>query len=154
MPYADPERQRAFLQQWYGERRSKLRQTRKNHYAANKNEIHKKRAVYRKVNSKRLNEVAKRAKLLKIYGLTLEEYEALRLATTNCPICGILLTKATKEKQSGTDAHLDHNHQTGAVRGFICSRCNKGLGCFSDDSEILCKAINWVKQNLNPVSDS
>ncbi len=41
-------------------------------------------------------------------------------------------------------ACIDHDHETGAVRGVLCSPCNKTLGTVSDDVEILQKAINYL----------
>ncbi len=41
---------------------------------------------------------------------------------------------------------VDHNHETGKIRGLLCSSCNKGLGMFTDDIEKLKRAIKY----LNP----
>ncbi len=40
---------------------------------------------------------------------------------------------------------LDHNHDTGKARGWICDRCNTGIGRFRDDIKILEKAIEYLK---------
>lgn len=53
-------------------------------------------------------------------------YEARKL--TECVICG--------EPKNERFA-VDHNHQTGKVRGGLCLRCNMGIGQFRDDPELL-----------------
>lgn len=45
-----------------------------------------------------------------------------------CIICG---------ETQAIQLAIDHNHQTGEVRGALCSRCNLGLGHFRDDPELL-----------------
>jgi hypothetical protein len=53
-----------------------------------------------------------------IYGLTDEEKsELFRSSDGLCAIC--LDEPATV---------IDHDHETGEVRGALCARCNKGLG--------------------------
>lgn len=39
---------------------------------------------------------------------------------------------------------LDHNHNTGDVRGFLCESCNTGIGRFDDTPEIVQKALDWL----------
>ena len=45
----------------------------------------------------------------------------------------------------GSPAHIDHNHKTGVIRGVLCRNCNSALGLFQDDTEILEKAIRYLK---------
>lgn len=43
---------------------------------------------------------------------------------------------------------LDHDHKTNKFRGWICDRCNTGLGKLGDDLEGLIKAVKYLnKQN-------
>jgi hypothetical protein len=64
------------------------------------------------------------------YGLTLDTLEALiahRHGT--CDICG----DAPAPDSMGRTLHVDHDHNTGKVRGMLCRECNFGLGKFQDD---------------------
>jgi hypothetical protein len=51
---------------------------------------------------------------------------ALKASTTECVICG------NKEKLV-----VDHDHASGEIRGLLCNHCNRGLGHFRDDPDLL-----------------
>lgn len=69
----------------------------------------------------------KRNSLRSLYGLTLESFhEMRRQQNCSCAICGVHETKSTK----GT-LYVDHDHETGKVRGLLCNRCNIILGQFN-----------------------
>lgn len=57
-----------------------------------------------------------------------------------CPIC-------LKRTIAGVTSKvvMDHNHKTGEIRGWICDSCNTGIGRFQDDTEILKRAIKFLK---------
>jgi hypothetical protein len=40
--------------------------------------------------------------------------------------------------------NVDHNHETGEVRGFLCNRCNIGLGHFSDNPALVYRALEYL----------
>jgi hypothetical protein len=81
------------------------------------------------------------------YNITKEEYIALlKKNNYECNICGIHQSKLKKR------LILDHNHKCcdnskpckKCIRGLLCDACNRGLGCFSDDTNKLSKAINYI----------
>lgn len=78
--------------------------------------------------------------LKRTYGITLEEYNRL-FAEQNgrCAICGISQLELTKR------LCVDHDHETGKVRGLICNMCNGGLGYFKDSLTSLEKAVEYLK---------
>jgi hypothetical protein len=40
---------------------------------------------------------------------------------------------------------IDHCHDTGDVRGILCSKCNTALGMFDDDTDKMKRAIDYLK---------
>tara|TARA_R110000737_G_C14167691_1_gene410812 strand:- start:30 stop:452 length:423 start_codon:yes stop_codon:yes gene_type:complete len=78
-------------------------------------------------------------------------YRAYELmAVKNCESCNVKLTKAKHNVRTKTDQVIDHCHDTGEVRGVLCSGCNLGLGHFTDSVTKLENAIKYIKNNLNP----
>lgn len=74
----------------------------------------------------------------KRYGMTGEGYHDLvRLQGGVCAICG-------GKCPTGRELSVDHCHETGMVRGLLCINCNRGLGNFKDDPELLNAAIAYL----------
>ncbi len=58
-----------------------------------------------------------------------------------CGICGIT------EEEYGRKLHMDHCHETGKLRGFLCQKCNQGLGNYNDSVELLIAAAEYIENN-------
>jgi hypothetical protein len=41
--------------------------------------------------------------------------------------------------------HIDHDHQTGLIRGILCSSCNTGIGQLGDDLRSLQQAVTYLQ---------
>ena len=69
----------------------------------------------------------------------LKAYEDMKQFQNNaCAICKISLDENEKR------AYIDHDHDTGKVRGLLCSHCNSGLGFFKDNLDSLENAKNYL----------
>lgn len=76
------------------------------------------------------------------YGLSPLEYQQLmEKADYKCQICSTRLS-------STSDKCIDHDHNTGKVRGVLCIRCNTALGTFGDSVEGLMKAVKYLEQSF------
>ena len=77
----------------------------------------------------------------KTYGKTADEVdEILDLQGHRCLIC-----KIDMPERLGS-MHLDHDHQTGRIRGFLCIDCNHGLGKFKEDPGVLMRAVVYLRE--------
>ena len=96
---------------------------------------------YRKKNPDKLYISNRRTKLKRAYGLTLEDYELiLKEQKGVCLIC--------KSPPSKKMLAVDHCHNTGKVRGLLCSKCNTALGLVTDSKDILNKMIIYLERHL------
>lgn len=77
--------------------------------------------------------------LLRDFGITLNDYNnLLNKQNGKCAICNG--EPNSKNKTLG----VDHCHNTGRVRGLLCDKCNRGLGLFLDNIDLLGKAIKYL----------
>ena len=72
------------------------------------------------------------------YGLSQDEFSILLFSQRSvCAIC----------RQPFTETPLvDHDHETGKVRGLLCNSCNLGLGVFKNNSARLRLAAKYLEK--------
>lgn len=84
----------------------------------------------------------RRRRALRTYGLTVDQYEALvRDQKGLCAIC------KGPPVGRGKKLHVDHDHTTRQVRALLCSFCNRGLGYFKDDPQLLLLAAQYLQDH-------
>jgi hypothetical protein len=78
-------------------------------------------------------------------GITHAEFDRM-LAEQHgvCAICG--QTETISHTRAGTIKALavDHDHQTGRIRGLLCHRCNVAIGLLREDRDLFAAAVAYL----------
>jgi hypothetical protein len=78
------------------------------------------------------------------FGINRDQYEVmLNQQNGVCAICN------EYEIVPNRSLSVDHDHNTGKVRGLLCSNCNPGIGKFKEKIELLEKAVEYLKRDYN-----
>lgn len=76
------------------------------------------------------------------YGITRDDFrEAWYRQGGKCAICHQPERTARNHLLS-----IDHDHLTGRFRGLLCSHCNRAIGLFQDDPEVIDAAARYVRE--------
>ncbi len=87
---------------------------------------------------------ATKSQLQSKYGMTLEGYGQLLLDQGGvCAIC-----KSGDPRNKGERFTIDHDHETGEVRGLLCGPCNAGIGGLRDDPDLLIEAWAYLLRSM------
>lgn len=89
--------------------------------------------------------LARAARLRREYAIDEDAYNALFLDQGGeCAICGG--AESAKRGVFSKRLAVDHDHQSGVVRGLLCQNCNTALGLMGDDSSRLLLAVGYLKK--------
>ena len=62
-----------------------------------------------------------------------------------CAVC----SSPPRDKRS---LHLDHDHTTGKVRGFLCNHCNVSIGMARESADLLRRLADYVEAHQKPAA--
>ncbi|SRR6266496_2927944 len=80
----------------------------------------------------------RRSRLRLRFGISLEEYNKLLFQQNYvCAICG-------EKDKTGRNLCVDHDHETGEIRGLLCISCNTIVGHCKEDRTILYKISDYL----------
>ncbi len=72
------------------------------------------------------------------FGITQEEYlQLLDKQGNKCGICRCNYDRASR-------FHVDHDHDTGLIRGLLCRKCNLGIGLLGDTLDTVSDAVAYL----------
>jgi len=95
-------------------------------------------AYNRRRRDRRLNE---------LYGIGIEDYDRILAGQGGgCAICdkppvlvGRMANRATLV--------VDHDHETGAIRGLLCNPCNLMMGRYDSDPDFVSRLLDYVQRD-------
>jgi hypothetical protein len=85
-------------------------------------------------------------KLKQRFGITMNEYEKMLAAVNGkCEICG------AENSYNGHRLGIDHNHETGKIRGILCKSCNLGISALQENDSIIQSAAQYIMRTYEKV---
>ena len=86
--------------------------------------------------------------LKRYYGMSLETYNVMLAAQNGvCAICKGKETYQPKTYSGPKALSVDHNHETGAIRGLLCSHCNYMIGHCRESEDILLAGVEYLRKH-------
>ncbi len=130
-------RQRGFRKKWYLKNRESAKAKHLERLATDpeyKARVNGYRAKWSERNPEKVKAHSRKSNW-KIHGCP----EPTRPEPTHCECCGNL--------PGNRAMHLDHCHVTGAFRGWLCTKCNSGIGMLGDNSDGIEKASAYLARS-------
>lgn len=102
---------------------------------------------------KKTSEFYRKHDLKRKFGITQEDYEKI-LESQNgvCSICECEESTKHRYKEGSQNLAIDHCHETGIIRGLLCSNCNRGIGMFKDNPKFLISAAEYLNKQVEPTN--
>lgn len=122
------------------------------YYLKNKEKLDRQRGEWAQINLERRREIANKwarankdktrfKKAYDRYGVTEEQFWAMYNDQQGC--CAGCLKEFIRTPD------IDHNHDTGKVRGLLCNNCNRGIGHLKENIDTMLRLIDYLKRNVN-----
>ncbi len=87
----------------------------------------------------------------KKYGIDNDGFDCLWIAFKGkCGICEQQLSMPLPQRgQPRNVVVIDHDHESGNIRGLLCNSCNKAIGLLNDDPKLCKRAQIWLNYGEN-----
>ena len=127
--------ERAMAKDWYERNRDKAKSSYQEWRAKNPDAVKQ----YRTENRRKAYQQEVRRK----YGVDADWFDKqMHAQGGKCLCCGVAFAWGDKF----TTPHVDHCHDSNAVRGLLCNRCNSVLGLCKDSQELLANLAKYLKK--------
>lgn len=134
MPHKDLETRKIYQKEYYKKNKEKLLEYRTSWALENPEKRRGSSNKYARADRRR----ARFSKIKSRYGITEGEfYTLLEKQNYECIGCA--------QSFSEIVPHVDHNHETGRVRGLLCGPCNRGIGFMKENIQTMFNLIQYLK---------
>lgn len=101
---------------------------------------------WRRKNLKRSNEIVENSRLMAKYGIRRHQFdELLARQDGRCAACRTADNGVNNRTGEGARKwSVDHDHDTGQIRGILCHRCNSALGMLDDSAYRLTALLDYL----------
>jgi hypothetical protein len=132
-PEQDRERRKVYRRRWYDKNKAAILERQRAYQVALP--VEQRREIQKRYRLKHGDKerARARAKNWRAQGCP----QPTRAEPSACECCG---------KSDKRSLALDHCHETGAFRGWLCSGCNLGLGKLGDTIESVQRALDYLKR--------
>jgi len=103
-------------------------------------------STYTKKYRERNKDKVKDSQLMSVYGITLAERDSMfEEQDGECAIC----KREMVRDRGPAENHccIDHDHDSGKVRGLLCLKCNTGIGMLKDNPKVLRAAADYLEEH-------
>lgn len=131
--------QKAIGEYWKGQ--SQCKECKRAWRDTNRENVRRAARKHYQKNRKKHARVGRENHLRRKFGITSAQYQAVLERQFGC--CAIC-----RQPPGERNLAVDHDHDSGAVRGLLCDRCNRLIGLASESPGILCDAATYVAGNF------
>ncbi len=86
----------------------------------------------------------KNTRLQRMYGITASDFDRMFEEQGGlCAICHLPETQLGRGRRPRTLC-VDHNAETGQVRGLLCAKCNLAIGNLREDPALFTRAVEYI----------
>jgi len=147
MPHSSPEKRREYKRLYREKNREKLRAYFREYGKKHKDKLREQYREWVKKNPDKVKTSYDKYYLKTQYKIIPEEYaRILDEQGGRCASCG-----RTKNVFKARFC-VDHDHETGKIRGLLCHNCNIGIGNLGDTIEGVRKALAYLERVAPPQS--
>jgi hypothetical protein len=152
MPYKDPEKSKANKREWVERNRKKYlayqQEYQKKYREKHGEKLRKTSREWAAADPNRAHRASRNSYLKRNFGITADQYDhLLKKQSGVCACCG------REPKNNALDRYgrprmlaVDHDHDTGALRGLLCHSCNVGIGQLGDSISGLMRAVAYLER--------
>lgn len=132
--------QAVYKKLWAQKNQERLKAKQQKFYKDNRLMVIEQTKIWRKNNPDKHAAAKRRYHLKRKFGLSANDYESMLVKQNgNCAIC--------QHPPLEVSLAVDHCHKTNKIRGLLCLRCNRGIGQFYDNAELLNRASIYLKES-------